>query len=71
MDILSPATGSHLLMEWIGCTVKRVTAKQILQQPLNDQILDCVKMFDFCKNGAHLPNIEFIFISIDEMKELR
>ena len=55
----------------IGGTIKRVTAKSSLQWTVNDQILNCAKMFDFCINGNHFPNIVFLFISTEEMKELR
>ena len=33
----------------IGGTVKRLTANASLQRPINDQILNCNKMFDFYK----------------------
>ena len=55
----------------IGGTVKRITAKVSLQRPLNDQILDCGKMFEFCENGIHFPNIKFFFVSAEQMKDLR
>ena len=53
----------------IGGTVKRLTAKASLQRTLQNQILTPQAMFEFCVNN--IDNINFIYISSDEMSETR
>ena len=53
----------------VGGTVKRLTARASLQRPVNDQILTVHDMMKFCTEN--IKNIHFIFISKEEMSQVR
>ena len=53
----------------IGGTVKRLTARDSLQRPFSDQILDVPSTFKFCKEST--KNITFVFISKERMETAR
>ena len=49
----------------IDSTVKRLTARAILQRPISSQILSSKTMFEFCQGSIH--GINFIYTSSDEI----
>ena len=53
----------------IGGKVKRLTARESLQRPFSDQILDVPSMFKFCEES--IKNITFVFISNKRMETAR
>ena len=53
----------------IGGTIKRLTARESLQRPFSDQILDVPSMFKFCEEN--IKNITFVFISKERMETAR
>ena len=53
----------------IGGTVKRMTARESLTRPYQNQILSADDMFNFC--CANIPSIIFKFVKKDEMEQHR
>ena len=53
----------------LGGTVKRLTARNSLQSPLNNHILTSETMFEYCK--GEIKGIDFIFVDDSEISELR
>lgn len=47
----------------IGAHVKRCAVKASLQRPVENQITDAYKLFDFCQTSELSKTVQFLFIS--------